>query len=150
MRVSFLRCKEGIIMLLKSCPRCKKLIPYGKTYCDTCAPIVEEQIRERKQRWNKQHMKKYNAARDPKYKRFYASSEWIRLSQTAMQEAKYTCKDCGAHAGQIIDDAPVKLEVHHTIPIQTIEGWPLRYDFDNLEVLCTRCHNNRHGRFIKK
>lgn len=137
-------------MLLKSCPRCGKLIEYGNTYCEACAPIVEAQIQERKKQWNRCHAKSYNAARDPKYTRFYNSSEWRRLSQTVMQDKKYKCEECGAKVGQIIDGIETALEVHHVIPIQTREGWPLRYEYDNLKCLCTRCHNKQHGRFQSK
>lgn len=136
-------------MLLKPCPHCGKLMPYGNTYCDTCAPIIKEQIEERKREWNKRNAKKYNARRDPEHVSFYNSSKWKRLRNTVMRDNGYRCKDCGAMAGQIIDGVPTTLEVHHIIPLQTKEGWPLRFDYGNLECLCLNCHNKRHGRFHK-
>lgn len=124
-------------MLLKACPRCRKLIPYASTYCASCKPIAEEEKRveleERKKKWNA----RYNQKRDPKYLRFYASADWKRTSKAKMQEVGYRCEECGALAA----------EVHHIDPIQTDSGWERRFDWSNLKALCLSCHNKAHGRF---
>ena len=58
-------------MLMKPCPRCKRLIPHGQTYRDACAPIAKAQAaeaRERKAEYRKKkYNAKYNSRRDPKY-----------------------------------------------------------------------------------
>lgn len=127
-------------MLLKECKRCGKLIPYGLSYCATCRPIVQEykeqMNKERKSRANS----KYNKKRDPKYVRFYNSKEWRALSLKKLQDDNYKCVKCGKYAS----------EVDHIKPIQTDEGWSLRYDYDNLQSLCFDCHNKKHNRFQKK
>lgn len=125
-------------MLLRSCSRCRKLIPYPTIYCAACRPIAEEErlaaLKARKKEWNT----RYNKKRDPKYSRFYASTDWKRLSRSKMQEAGYRCEECGGLA----------VEVHHVEPIQTESGWERRLDWNNLKALCLGCHNKAHGRFI--
>lgn len=123
-------------MLLKACKRCGNLIPYGHTYCDTCKPIAEAELLEAKGDSNK----RYNKTRDPKYTRFYNSSDWRTLSRKRLQDDGYKCVKCGKFAS----------EVDHIIPIQTPEGWEKRLDYDNTRSLCVSCHNAVHGRFQKR
>lgn len=127
-------------MLLKSCGRCKALIPYGHTYCTACEPIVQAEIQERKQLYKRRYDKAYNSKRDPKYIRFYNSNEWRVLSAKRLQDDGYKC--CMCHE--------IATEADHIIPIQTEEGWMKRLDYDNTRSLCTTCHNKRHNRFISK
>lgn len=127
-------------MLLKSCNRCGNLIPYGSPYCTKCTPIVEAEREEKRAEYNKASNKRYNKTRDPKYGRFYNSLAWRTLSLKYIQDKGYKCEECGSIAS----------EVHHKKPIQTPEGWDLRLDINNLELVCLSCHNKRHNRFIKK
>lgn len=130
-------------MLTKVCKRCGRFIVYPKVYCDECKVIVDEQrkiakeeaIKKAKRKYNR----KYNKKRDPKYVRFYNSSEWKMLSKKYVQDKGYRCEECG----------DIATEVHHKIPIQTDEGWNLRLDYNNLECICVKCHNKRHKRFQK-
>lgn len=124
-------------MLLKACNRCGNLIPYGSTYCKECTPIVEAERETRLQESRLKSNRAYNKRRDPKYVRFYNSLDWRTLSAKYTQDKGYRCEVCGAMATQ----------VHHKKPIQTPDGWELRLDYNNLELLCTRCHNERHDRF---
>lgn len=134
-------------MLMKACPRCKKLIPYGQTYCETCAPIAEAQAAEAMERKTEYRRKKYNTAynrrRDPKYLTFYRSKEWRAMSKAYLQAAGYKC-EAGLEGCQRL-----AVEVHHKQAIQTDEGWGQRLDWENLEALCTSCHNRRHSRLKK-
>ena len=127
-------------MLLKSCGRCGKLIPYGLTYCSTCRPIVEAEREARRLESKRESDRRYNKTRDPKYVRFYNSVEWRTLSAKYTQDKGYRCERCGKFATQ----------VHHKQAIQTPQGWDRRLDYNNLELLCTQCHNDRHNRFKKK
>ena len=127
-------------MLLKSCNRCGNLIPYGSTYCNECKPIVEEMREARRRETMKKVNKRYNKTRDPKFVRFYSSVEWRTLSAKYTQDKKYRCERCGQ----------IATEVHHIKAIQTPEGWEMRLDYNNLELLCVGCHNERHNRFGKK
>ena len=127
-------------MLLKSCGRCGNLIPYGSTYCKECAPIVEAEKEARLRESRLKSNREYNKRRDPKYVRFYNSIEWRTLSAKYTQDKGYKCEVCKAMATQ----------VHHIKAIQTPEGWELRLDYNNLKLLCTRCHNEEHERFKRR
>ena len=127
-------------MLLKPCNRCSTLIPYGAVYCEVCRPIVEEEREARRLENTKASNRRYNKTRDPKYGRFYNSTEWRVLSRVRLQGDGYRCVKCGAIAS----------EVDHIKAIQTPEGWELRLEYDNLQSLCLACHNAKHERFKKK
>lgn len=127
-------------MLLKACKRCGNLIPYGKAYCQACTPIVAAEREAMRAEWKRESDRRYNRKRDPKYIRFYNSSEWKTLSRKRLQDDGYRCVKCGAIAS----------EVDHIVPIQTPEGWEKRLDYDNTQSLCVNCHNIKHERFNKK
>lgn len=127
-------------MLLKDCARCGALIEYGATYCAVCEPIVKAEREARLQESRRQADRRYNQRRDPKYVRFYNSSEWRILSRKRLQDDGYKCVKCGAIAS----------EVDHIEPIQLPGGWDRRLDYDNLQSLCIDCHNEKHNRFKKK
>ena len=135
-------------MLLKACPRCKRMIPHGLPYCAECAPIAEAQRAEAQERKAEFRRKKYNHAynrqRDPKYLTFYRSKEWRITSRAKLQQAGYKCQ------AKLTGCTHLAVEVHHIKPIQTAEGWELRLDWKNLEPVCTSCHNGRHQRFKQK
>jgi 5-methylcytosine-specific restriction protein A len=135
-------------MLNKPCPRCKTLIPYGRAYCEACLPIVQEQQREAKEykatKLRQRYNKKYNSRRDPKYLTFYRSKEWKLTSRTKLQQARYKCE------ARLQGCTGLAVEVHHTKPIQTDEGWMARLEWDNLEAVCTACHNGRHPEKFKR
>lgn len=135
-------------MVLKPCPRCKRMIPHGWAYCPDCAPIAAAQRAEAQDRKaeykRKQYNKKYNRQRDPKYLTFYRSKEWKITSRSKLQQAGYKCQ------ARLQGCTHLAVEVHHIKPIQTDEGWDLRLDWDNLEPVCTACHNGRHQRFKTK
>lgn len=127
-------------MLLKACSKCGDLIPYGRTYCDRCKPIVDKARAERIEEARRKSNRDYNKRRDPKYGTFYRGKAWRRLARARIQADHYKCVKCGQFAS----------EVDHIVPIQTPDGWDRRYDWDNLQSLCIECHNEKHKRFIKK
>ena len=47
-------------MPMKPCPRCKRMIPYGPSYCPACLPIVEAERAEAQERKREYRAKKYN------------------------------------------------------------------------------------------
>lgn len=127
-------------MLLKACSRCGNLIPYGRAYCEACAPIVEAAKAERVAKSKRDSNRKYNRGRDPKYGAFYRSRDWRILARKRIQDDGYKCKLCGK----------IATEVDHIVPIQTPEGWERRLDYDNLQSICVECHNKKHNRFQRK
>jgi 5-methylcytosine-specific restriction protein A len=86
----------------------------------------------------------YNRRRDPKYLAFYRSKEWRLLSRTYLQRAGYKCQ------AKLEGCTGLAVEVHHKDPIQTAKGWGARLDWENLEAVCTSCHNKRHPEKFKK
>ena len=126
-------------MAVHPCPRCRRLIPVGLSYCQDCKPQVEAQLEQRRAENIQKKTAAYNRRRDPKYRAFYRSKEWRALSASYLRAAAYKCE---AHAHP--DCTGLAVEVHHKQPIQTPEGWAKRLDWDGLEAVCTRCHNVRH------
>lgn len=135
-------------MAVHPCPRCKQLIPVGVQYCDACRPQAEAQAAEaieRRQAYKRaKYNKDYNRRRDPKYLTFYRSKEWKTTSRAKLIEAGYRCE---AH---LAGCTGLAVEVHHTQAIQTPEGWDRRLDWDNLEAVCTSCHNGRHPEKLRR
>lgn len=129
-----------IKMLMKECKICKKLIPYGQGYCEKCRPIAEARAKERLDKFKREANRRYNKKRNPEEVRFYNSKGWRSLAAARLQHDGYKCKICGQYA----------TEIDHIIPIQTPEGWARRYDWDNLQSLCTQCHNKKHDRYQSK
>mgnify|MGYP002479858236 CR=1 FL=1 len=123
-------------ILLKSCRKCGKLLPYPLTYCEGCVPLVEEE-RKKSEKLSEQRYNKRRKGKDPKYGKFYRSTEWKTLSRVYLRDQEYKCEVCHKLA----------TEVHHVSPIQDEAGWLRRLDYSNLEALCIKCHNKRHKRF---
>ena len=125
-------------MIMKPCPRCKRMMPYGKSYCNECTPIVQAELEAIKEQNLKKKMQMYNSRRDPKCLTFYRSKDWRRQSRAKLESVQYKCEarlnGCQGYA----------CEVHHIKPIQTKEGWDKRLEWENLEAVCTSCHNGRH------
>lgn len=135
-------------MAMHPCPRCGQLIPVGVTYCEGCRPAAEAQAAEAMERRRVYKRQKYNSIynrrRDPKYLAFYRSKEWRLLSRTYLQRAGYKCQ------AKLEGCTGLAVEVHHKDPIQTAKGWGARLDWENLEAVCTSCHNKRHPEKFKK
>jgi 5-methylcytosine-specific restriction endonuclease McrA len=125
-------------MTLKPCPRCKKLIPAGLSYCETCKPIAEKARAEALEHNAAKRMQQYNRRRDPKYLTFYRSKAWKVTSRRKLETVGYKCE------AKLQGCTGLAVETHHIKPIQTPEGWDLRLDWENLEAVCTSCHNGRH------
>ena len=123
-------------MIYKLCRKCKTPIIHPATYCSKCQKIFEEKQAE----LQKERDRRYNKKRDPIYLQFYKSNEWKLLKDKKLQDEQYLCERCKKLA----------TEVHHIKYIQTEEGWLLRLEYDNLEALCTDCHNYRHSRFQRR
>ncbi|MDE6707865.1 MAG: HNH endonuclease [Oscillospiraceae bacterium] len=132
-------------MAYKFCPRCKKLIPHGLAYCSECKPLAEQALQEKIQYNKAMRQKKYSSRRNSKYTKFYHSKDWKNLSRYKLEQVAWKCE---AHLDERCTS--VAVEVHHIKPIQTEEGWNLRLDWDNLEAVCTHCHNLRHPEKLKK
>lgn len=69
--------------------------------------------------------------------KFYQSTKWKRVRKLKRQLAKGLCEACG-NAGW---------EVHHKIPLtlSNIDNAIISTGLDNLELLCTSCHNAKRS-----
>ena len=135
-------------MALHPCPRCRRFIPVGVSYCEACKPIAEAQAKEaieRRQAYKRlKYNKQYNQRRDPKYLQFYRSKEWRLLSRTKLSQCGYKCE------AKLEGCKVLAVEVHHKKPIKTPEGWDERLEWDNLMGVCINCHNILDGKNFKK
>lgn len=138
--------------IMKACPRCKRLIPYGPTYCPDCLPIMEaerEEAQERKAAYRaKKYNREYNKRRDPKYLAFYRSKAWKMTSRAKLQACGYKCEarldeECKRRARPAC-------EVHHIKPLKTPEGWEARLEWSNLMGVCIQCHNLLDNKNFKR
>lgn len=127
-------------MALKPCPKCKRLIPCGLSYCPTCKPIAEAEWEAAKEHNAKQRQRIYNRKRDPRYLTFYRSKAWRLTSKEKLRQISYKCEakleGCGL----------IACEVHHIKPLKTPEGWERRLDWSNLMGVCIQCHNILDGK----
>ena len=135
-------------MLLKPCPRCKRMITYGLAYCPDCRPIVEAERLEAQERKAalraKKYNREYNKRRDPRYAAFYRSKAWKATSRSKLQRIGFKCEAGLPGCGRIA------CEVHHIKPLKTPEGWELRLEWSNLMGVCIQCHNILDNKNFKK
>ena len=135
-------------MPMKPCPRCKRMMEYGPTYCPTCKPIAEAERVEAQERKAalraKKYNKEYNQRRDPKYAAFYKSKAWRMTSKAKLQQCGYKCEAGLEGCGR------VACEVHHRKALKTPEGWEERLEWSNLMGVCIQCHNILDGKNFKR
>lgn len=128
----------------KPCPRCKRMIPAGLQYCPECAPMAAAELEQIRERNAQRKAQQYNRRRDPKYRSFYASTAWKAQSRARLQACGYRCE------AKLEGCQGLAVEVHHIKPIQTPEGWEQRLTWENLEAVCTSCHNGRHPEKLRR
>ena len=128
-------------MLIKYCPRCNTLIPYGKQYCDKHQAEHDEYMAGRKRIANIKYDKTVRQERDRKYYLFYHSKEWEQLKLYIGRKYKGLCL-----YSYLIDNRIVQADaIHHIVEIK--DNWDLRLDLDNLIPLSNKVHNQIHMRY---
>lgn len=77
-----------------------------------------------------------------KVKKFYASRAWRRMAMFIRGRDYYTCQRCGNFGN----------EVHHKVPIDdsNVDDLSVSLNPDNLETLCTKCHNEERSGEVTK
>ena len=75
-------------------------------------------------------------------KTFYASWRWVKCRRAYMASKGGLCERCLAH-GLIVPGA----EVHHKIRLtaENVNDPEVSLNFDNLELLCEKCHADEHA-----
>lgn len=145
-RWEYIRESEAQAMTFKPCPRCKRLIPAGRSYCPACKPIAEAALEEAREHNARMRQRLYNRGRDTsgKIAKFRNSKPWRMTSKSKLQACGYKCEakleGCGRYA----------CEVHHIKPLKTPEGWERRLDWSNLMGVCIQCHNILDGKTFGK
>lgn len=105
-----------------------------------CAVGYCSRPREPRSKYCKKHQgynhKEYNKRNDDRYRRFYQTKEWRQLRNEYITSHPY-CEICYSHG--VIRRANL---VHHKIEIR--DDWSKRLNWDNLQSVCTECHNKIH------
>lgn len=89
-------------------------------------------------------------------RKFYDSQEWKQKREDIKKRDNYECQECKRNGYVTVDKneyserakrKKIALVVDH---IKELEDHPeLALDDDNLETLCVKCHNKKHGRLFK-
>ena len=74
-------------------------------------------------------------------KKFYNSKQWIKCREAYKQSVNGLCERCLSKGKYVPGD-----EVHHKIYLtpENINDPNITLSFENLELLCSSCHNNEH------
>lgn len=76
---------------------------------------------------------------------FYNSKDWKLISKQRTRIDNYKCRHCGRNLM-----FKGKREVDHIVEI-TIDNYfdrNITHNINNTRLLCTKCHNKRHSRFV--
>lgn len=77
---------------------------------------------------------------------YYELFHWSWAAPAALERADYRCENCGRAAYYHDQITPVKLEVHHIIPLEGgIRTWTFLNLPWNLIALCHDCHLEVHA-----
>lgn len=74
----------------------------------------------------------------------YEKREWKKARKTVIQRANGLCERCFPKA------IKQGKEVDHIVELteENKNDWNIAYNPDNLQLLCTDCHNDKHERSI--
>ena len=121
---------------LKPCTgfRCKKLIPQSTkgSFCNEC-----------KTNYYRQYSKSNS---DTDVQKFYNSSRWRKVKRIVSDRANHLCEICSdiaEYGGDIAYRGTLGEQVHHIVKV--IDNEELRYDPDNLLLVCRRHHEMIEG-----
>ncbi len=86
-------------------------------------------------------------------RKFYDSQDWKQLREVVKKRDNYECQECKRSGNVTVDTneysesaqrKKIVLVVDH---IKELEDYPeLALEIENLETLCVKCHNVKHGR----
>lgn len=77
---------------------------------------------------------------------FYLTKEWRKKRQEILDRDNHECQEC-KRQGKVTTRHDMVLEVDH---IKELNEYPeLAMDNDNLQTLCKKHHNIKHGRYYK-
>lgn len=79
-----------------------------------------------------------------RHEEIYKTSEWKKVRKFVIQRANGLCERCypsKVKAGKEVDHITELTEDNK-------HDWNIAYNPDNLQLLCTDCHNDKHERSI--
>lgn len=112
--------------------RCHELTRNPEGYCDKHIGEYRTKVNADKKAWKIANNYKRPDA-NSKINKFYSSIQWQSLRKAALARDNFLCQECFKHG--ITQDAN---QVHHIKPV--IKNWDERFDINNLESLCYKCH----------
>lgn len=103
-------------------PGCNNLIHISETYCNDHTNYN-----------HKQYEKIRTSTQEGKdYKRFYDTKDWKSLRYQVLLDCGFICEICDRNEATIGD---------HIIPTKV--RWDLRLDRENVQGVCSECHNKK-------
>jgi 5-methylcytosine-specific restriction endonuclease McrA len=74
----------------------------------------------------------------------YRKKAWKKVRKTVIRRANGLCEKCYPK------EMKRGIEVDHVIELteENKDKWEIAYNPDNLQLLCTDCHNHKHDRSI--
>ena len=116
---------------------CKSIGCYNLTdsktgYCKEHEGKYLARQNEVKKRWKEKtgYKQPHN---NTKTEKFYSSGQWQFLRHSKLADEDFLCEECRRHG--VTNNAT---QIHHKVPI--LKDWSKRFDYDNLEALCYKCH----------
>lgn len=134
--------------------------------CDYCGKMMERYASQMKNHFTGQSRKwflcsqecvsrwrkgKFSKVNHPNYiggKRVdeYRGRQWRTTTRSAILDRdNYTCKACGIS----YREKPGYLDVDHVIPFRTFSDDSVANRYDNLQLLCKRCHTKKTNNDVK-
>jgi len=109
------------------CSRCGN--KWKMSESNTCPICKEKWVKEREKLYNEHSRNKESAS-------IYNSTRWRRLRKEILMRDLFACAKCGC----VVTVKKRDYAIDHIIPL-TKNGDA--YDKNNLQVLCTSCHNEK-------
>lgn len=100
--------------------------------------MTQRQLQEHRKATHSTYNAQVRNKVDKDLTKFYQSSQWRKMRSQALVRDNYLCQRCLSKG--IVNDK--RLIVHHKRELR--DDWGGRLNLDNLETVCTSCHNRLH------
>ena len=107
---------------------CRALIPFDVSHCDKHIGVSK---RETNRAYDDMRMRE-----EPHIRAFYADTRWHKLSEQVKLRDDYMCQECLRNGFYTVGNVS-----DHIIEVK--DDWDRRWDMNNLQTLCVKCHNRK-------